>query len=100
MKELFLSLSESYLPMSHERHHVCDTWGEAINLAFDIGSICMQRGISDGGLDYQSGAFGPEELEDKWREEQLIEMPTEKLEKLARYTNRVLDMLKHFEKDY
>ena len=100
MKELFLQLAEDYQPMSNERHHVCDTWGVAMSLAFDVASVCYTNNSYDGGLGYSPGAGGVEEIEDEYIRETLEGMHPIQVTALAAYVNRVLDMLRHYDKDY
>lgn len=98
-KEIFLDLAESYLPMSHERHHVCDHWCEAMDLAFDVASVADQRGLTNI-MDYQCGAFGHDPIEDQYRLDVLSRLSDDQLSGFYAYVSRVVNMLKKHGKNY
>ena len=90
-KQLFKDIAQDYSPKN-------DPWGYAMGAAFDIAAACYLRGLPNV-LDYSPG-MGGADIEDPWNRKVLMRMNPQRLERLARYTNRVLAMLKRAGRDY
>lgn len=93
-KALFKNIAHDYSPKN-------DPWGYALAAAFDIGAACYTRQLYAGVdvLEFMPGAGGVE-FSDPWGRRYLMRMGPKKLVRLARYTARVLDMLKRAGRDY
>lgn len=93
MKETFLKLVDL------EWYPNCDHWGVAMSLAFDIAGEGYKRNLPNV-LDFRCGLGGIPDIEDEYRREAIEAMPDNELLELMKFTNRVLNALKHAGKDY
>jgi hypothetical protein len=91
-KQHFLSIAQDYNPKN-------DPWGYAMGAAFDIAAEAYNRSLPNV-LGYKPSPVSGAVIEDEYNAEYLAALSDNEVEKLTKFADKILEMLKKHGRDY